>query len=397
MMTRSKAAGAFLSLAWLAGTTTAQAADPMSCSNSHFLALIVPEGSSSTLLHIPTPQKHTSSNKKAPQISAEELQEVHHRVLGHPAHAYKQALPSLDVFAQRPGAVFVALLDGVETTTSYVQGLQAARGMYQARVGGLKDLHAAANSYAGNATSSSSSLPSSPSSSSFVACIACDPATRALPVCQQQQQQQEVVVVDPLLQKVDLSYLAKEMEGVVSATEIGEAFNMQGAADRRFLAELQALLQLPTLLPSLPSSHSSSPDFILFAADGLRTLELTYGPSSLPSSLAGTMMDVALTKTSKTLGETYEEGGVISQVLLRQTGALMEAAAPRRRLQEVDPDNTPVTEEDIFNVNILTWTAVGLILVLLMALCLLFGADSGPKDSLLYAKFLADTSGGKMD
>jgi hypothetical protein len=61
---------------------------------------------------------------------------VHHRVLGHPAHAYKQALPSLDVFAQRPGAVFVALLDGVETTTSYVQGLQAARGVYQARVGG---------------------------------------------------------------------------------------------------------------------------------------------------------------------------------------------------------------------------------------------------------------------
>jgi len=48
-------------------------------------------------------------------------------------------------------------------------------------------------------------------------------------------------------------------------------------------------------------------------------------------------------------------------------------------------------------VNILTWTAVGLVLVLLMALCLLYGADSGPKDSLLYAKFLADTSGGKMD
>jgi hypothetical protein len=38
-------------------------------------------------------------------------------------------------------------------------------------------------------------------------------------------------------------------------------------------------------------------------------------------------------------------------------------------------------------VNIIAWTAVGLVVTLLMALCLLFGADSGPKDSLLYAKF----------
>lgn len=38
-------------------------------------------------------------------------------------------------------------------------------------------------------------------------------------------------------------------------------------------------------------------------------------------------------------------------------------------------------------VNIIGWTAVGLVVALLMSLCLLFGADSGPKDSLLYAKF----------
>lgn len=47
--------------------------------------------------------------------------------------------------------------------------------------------------------------------------------------------------------------------------------------------------------------------------------------------------------------------------------------------------------------NIIGWTTVGLIVTLLMSLCLLFGADSGPKDSLLYAKFQADTTGGKMD
>ncbi|GAB5037590.1 Hypothetical protein NocV09_09000120 [Nannochloropsis oceanica] len=396
MMVRIKAAGSFLSVAWLAGTMAAQAADPMSCSNSHFLALVVPEGSSVDVLRIPTPATHIASNK-APEISAAELEEVHHRVLGHPAHAYKQALPSLDVFASHgAGAVFVALLDGVETTTSYVQGLQAARGLYQARVGGLKDLHAVAKRYAGNATSSSAS--SSSSSSSFVACIACDPATRDLPVCQQQQQQQEVVAIDPLSQKIDLSFIEKEMEAVASATEIGNTFNVHGAADRRFLSELQALLKLVTLLPSTPSPPSSSPDFILFAADGLRTLQLTYGPSSPPSSLAKRMMDVAMAKTNQVLGVKYgEKGGVISEVLLRQTGAVTEPIAPRRRLQDGDSDSTPLTEEDIFNVNILTWTTVGLILVLLLSLCLLYGADSGPRDSLLYAKFLADTSGGKMD
>jgi hypothetical protein len=54
MMARIKTAGSFLSVAWLAGTMTAQAADPMSCSNSHFLALVVPESSSADVLRIPT-------------------------------------------------------------------------------------------------------------------------------------------------------------------------------------------------------------------------------------------------------------------------------------------------------------------------------------------------------
>lgn len=56
-----------------------------------------------------------------------------------------------------------------------------------------------------------------------------------------------------------------------------------------------------------------------------------------------------------------------------------------------------VTMEDIASVNIITWTSVGLVLILLMVLSVLCNADSGPKDSLLYAKFQADVSGGKND
>ena len=74
-------------------------------------------------------------------------------------------------------------------------------------------------------------------------------------------------------------------------------------------------------------------------------------------------------------------------IFLCVTSVLSDPSAP----PSLPPSHPPS------QVNILTWTAVGLVLVLLMALCLLFGADSGPKDSLLYAKFLADTSGGKMD
>lgn len=48
-------------------------------------------------------------------------------------------------------------------------------------------------------------------------------------------------------------------------------------------------------------------------------------------------------------------------------------------------------------VNIIGWTAVGLIVTLLMSLCLLFGADAGPKDSLLYAKFQVWTQITRME
>ena len=60
-------------------------------------------------------------------------------------------------------------------------------------------------------------------------------------------------------------------------------------------------------------------------------------------------------------------------------------------------NTTQPTIEEIAKVNIITWTAVGLVVALLLALSVVFSADAGPKDSLLYAKFQADTSGGKMD
>ena len=56
-----------------------------------------------------------------------------------------------------------------------------------------------------------------------------------------------------------------------------------------------------------------------------------------------------------------------------------------------------MTLEQIASVNIITWTSVGLVVVLLFVMSALLAADSGPKDSLLYARFQADTSGGKMD
>jgi hypothetical protein len=51
----------------------------------------------------------------------------------------------------------------------------------------------------------------------------------------------------------------------------------------------------------------------------------------------------------------------------------------------------------VAKVNIITWTAVGLALVLLVSLCALCAVDSGPKDSLLYAKFQAEVGGNKLD
>lgn len=50
-------------------------------------------------------------------------------------------------------------------------------------------------------------------------------------------------------------------------------------------------------------------------------------------------------------------------------------------------NGTNVTSADIANINIVTWTATGLVVTLLMVMGCLLNADSGPKDSLLYAKF----------
>lgn len=57
--------------------------------------------------------------------------------MGRHARAYREVLPSLDVFAPHPpSGVFVALLDGVSATTPYIERLQAVEGIYEARVAG---------------------------------------------------------------------------------------------------------------------------------------------------------------------------------------------------------------------------------------------------------------------
>jgi len=99
-----------------------------------------------------------------------------------------------------------------------------------------------------------------------------------LPVCQQQQQQQEVVAIDPLSQKIDLSFIEKEMEAVASATEIGNTFNVHGAVGREGGREggMEAWITALSLL-MIVGCH----DAIMFS------LSFSLIPSTFPPSLAG--------------------------------------------------------------------------------------------------------------
>jgi len=165
-------------------------------------------------------------------------------------------------------------------------------------------------------------------------------------------------------------------------------------------------------------------------------LEAAYGKESSQVSVARRLLDKAVQRVFDKTRDTYR-GGVVSEIVLTHKLGVsgggehgdhdhhgrdlvknrvfwcpstdnlhpvflpschLQLSTATRRLQTSDDDdNTPPSLEKIASVNLLTWTSVGLVLVLLLAINVICSADSGPKDSLLYAKFQADTSGNKND
>lgn len=82
------------------------------------------------------------------------------------------------------------------------------------------------------------------------------------------------MAIDPLSQKIDLSFIEKEMEAVASATEIGNTFNVHGAVGRE--GGMEAWITALSLL-MIVGCH----DAIMFS------LSFSLLPSTFPPSLAG--------------------------------------------------------------------------------------------------------------
>lgn len=325
--------------------------------------LVVLQGQERRTLHCPK----SVESWEAP-LGLTDVTEIHQRVVGATPRVFDRALPMPDVF-ERPAGGLVAVLNGMDVhtwsgETPFLGG--KLRSEYNAHVEGLKGMRGVAAAY-----TASTSKPNA----GRVVCMS--NLAGAESMCAESS-----TMVNPRSAVLDMERLRAFHEDV-------REFHPDSQADQEFLAELQAVLELPSYASSRASSGPA--DTYLLYSNGVDTLAETYGAGSDKVKTARRLMDQAVGQTITAMQEAYG-GAFVSQVMLPEKNVPLA----RRRLY-VPSLSGNITNEEIDKVNVITWTAVGLIVVLLMALSLVFSADSGPKDSLLYAKFQADVTGGKMD
>jgi hypothetical protein len=161
----------------------------------------------------------------------------------------------------------------------------------------------------------------------------------------------------------------------------------EGAADAAVGRDISILAALPQLI-SQARANSAGPE---------PALTIVHLPS-LTAASAGRarLVDAALQASLAKIEETGLR--VTSQII---AGPVLEARFPiaargSRLLQTTTNSSANVTLDDITQYQLNLWTGFFLAVIVLVAVMMVGCMDIG-RDSLLYAKFQADTSGLKVD
>ncbi|CAN0537028.1 unnamed protein product, partial [Ectocarpus sp. 12 AP-2014] len=244
---------------------------------------------------------------------------------------------------------------------------------------------------------------------SGVICAAVDPALGNTEACSSSGGLLEVAPADAALGEgssptgvtVDTSSGLRTL--VLSGADTGEedaaVLDLTVDADVRLVEELSFLSRLPEALSErLVAGRAGSPPLVIVYLSSLKAINTSYGARSIKASLASKALDAALGEAFNAM--SAGAGRRLTSQLIVGPALSQKLAVGGRRLQSDDDSSssaatneTTLVEITQFQLNM--WTGVGLALMGFLAIYATFNMDVQP-DSLLYAKFITDTSGGGL-
>ncbi|CAB1119967.1 unnamed protein product [Ectocarpus sp. CCAP 1310/34] len=354
------------------------------------------------VMHAPS----TISSRLA-TITPQVLSSAIARVMSLDARAEVEAgLPAGDIF-NRPDANVLVFVDGIRpkgsTSTPFMtEWLEEPTAAYGLRT----PTHDAWTSGLESTLGTSFDVVDAVSG---VICAAVDPALGYTEACSSSGGLLEVASADAALGEgssptgvtVDTSSGLRTL--VLSGADAGEedaaVLDLTVDADVRLVEELSFLSRLPEALSErLVAGRAGSPPLVIVYLSSLKAINTSYGARSIKARLASKALDAALGEAFNAM--SAGAGRRLTSQLIVGPALSQKLAVGGRRLQSDDDSSssaatneTSLVEITQFQLNM--WTGVGLALLGFLAIYATFNMDVQP-DSLLYAKFITDTSGGGL-
>mmetsp|Transcript_33131 Transcript_33131/g.43630 ORF Transcript_33131/g.43630 Transcript_33131/m.43630 type:complete len:403 (+) Transcript_33131:143-1351(+) len=184
-------------------------------------------------------------------------------------------------------------------------------------------------------------------------------------------------------------------------------FDMEDQVDAQFFEEMALLAQLPELLSKDFDETQSSPALHVVTISSLEPVLRENEETSPKAQAAAALADSSVAQMLEAMYQKYP-GKVVGQVIRTPEANAAQKSygfdpwqKPHRYLAAVNATNsssnaTYYTLEEIRDYQIALWTAVMLILAVFTAIMMTACMNIEP-DSILFAKFQADTTGLKAD
>lgn len=185
------------------------------------------------------------------------------------------------------------------------------------------------------------------------------------------------------------------------AADTAVEFDMTDATDRLLFQELHLISRSPLMLRDGAEEPHLRPDLFVITLNSLPHVLEAYGVDSNKAQVSKLLVDTGIKTTLERLAGEYDSQ-LAATVLVDEHAAARPLDSQFRRVLTDDTPSpttylatTNYTISEIVQYQINMWTGICLILMVLAAVLLMVYMDVQP-DSLLYAKFQADTSS-KLD